>query len=202
MKLKFKKMLSLFLVIAMLSFAGASITASADTVKVNDLDTDGDGLSDEEENATDSKTDWDDPDTDGDGLIDSYDDRPDDPDGKILQYDEEGFDKLEAGDNLINTFLFVLLLSFAVFSLLAGIFTAYFGAGKSRAIGAVLLLLGLVIIVIWIWFGILSEYPDDTLLGVIHWEAARTMEAFVTVISAIIGAVIAVVLFLVAIMKS
>ncbi len=34
------------------------------------LDTDGDGLTDLEENATDSRTRWDDPDTDGDGLLD------------------------------------------------------------------------------------------------------------------------------------
>ena len=85
---------------------------------------------------------------------------------------------------------------------LSGIFTAYFGAGKSRAIGGVLLALGLIVILVWVYFGLLSSYPDDTILGIVHWDAARTMEAFVTVLGAIIGAVVAIVLFLVAIMKS
>ena len=103
---------------------------------------------------------------------------------------------------MVNIFLFVLLLSFAVFSLLAGIFTAYFGAGKSRAIGGVLLALGLVVILFWVWFGLLNDYPDDSLFGVVHWEAAKTLEAVVTVIGAVVGATIAIVFFLVAIMKS
>jgi hypothetical protein len=123
-------------------------------------------------------------------------------DDEIRVYSEEEWDKKQKSDDLINVFLFVLLLSFGIFSLLAGIFTAYFGAGKSRAIGGVLLVLGLVVILVWVYFGILSSYPDDSILGIVHWEAARTMEAFITVLGAIIGAVVAIVMFLVAIMKS
>jgi hypothetical protein len=151
-------------------------------------------------------------DGDGDGLDDDweyangYNNQTKDnviivgEDEKVEKYEKEEWDRKEESDNLINTFLFVLLLSFGIFSLLAGIFTAYFGAGKSRAIGGVLLVLGLIVLLIWIYFGVLSSYPDDSLIGIVHWEAARRLEAFVTVLGAVIGAIVAIVLFLVAIM--
>ncbi|WP_455392157.1 hypothetical protein [[Eubacterium] cellulosolvens] len=196
MKLNVKKLMCLFFVIIMLFFTMASFPVSA---QITTEDSDGDGLKDAEENTT--GTDPKDPDTDGDGIIDSEDGDPLHK-GRVDVYHGEEKDRKEAQESLLNTFLFVLLLSFAVFSLIAGIFTAYFGAGKSRAIGGILLVLGLVVILIWIYFGVLQDYPDDTILNIVHWEAAKTLEAFVTVIGAVIGAVIAIILFLVAIMKS
>ncbi len=122
---------------------------------------------------------------------------------KVVVYeDKDEWEREEKEDDLLNILLFVLILSFGIFSLLAGVFTAYFGAGKSRAIGGVLLVIGIVIILIWLYFGIMQDYPDDTLLGVIHWDAAKTLEAFITVLGAIIGALVAVGVFLLAIMKS
>jgi len=182
----------------MMLFATLAFTSSGIS-QVSDTDTDGDGLSNTEENTT--GTDPNNPDTDNDGIVDSEDDKPNDK-GKIKQYhgDEKGRD--EAANSSMNIFLFVLLLSFAVFSLIAGIFTAYFGAGKSRAIGGVLLVLGLIVILVWVYFGVLKSYPDDTVLGIVHWQAAKTLQAFLTVLAALIGGVIAIVLFLVAIMKS
>jgi hypothetical protein len=208
MKLNSKKILSLLFVFIMLLFAVASFGVNADQVNPGQ-DSDGDGLTDTEEdtngdgNYTEDvdKSDLNDPDTDGDGLIDSDDKDPTVP-NKKYQYSKEEWDKKNDQESLLNTFLFVLLMSFAIFSLVAGIFTAYFGAGKSRAIGGVLLILGLVVILVWVYFTFMSSYPDDTILGLIHWEAARTLEAFVTVLGAIVGAVVAIVLFLVAIMKS
>jgi hypothetical protein len=50
-------------------------------------------------------------------------------------------------------FLTVLILVFALFMLLAGIFTAYFGSGKSRMIGVALLVIGLVVGVLWVVMG-------------------------------------------------
>jgi hypothetical protein len=190
----------------MFFFTIASFGASA---QVTPTDSDGDGLLDTEEDENGDgnwskdlgETDLYNPDTDGDGIIDSEDKEPLKK-NKNIQYTGEEWDKKNDQDSLLNTFLFVLLMSFAIFSLIAGIFTAYFGAGKSRAIGGVLLVLGLVVILIWIYFTFMSEYPDDTLLGIVHWEAAKTLDAFVTVLGAIVGAVIAIVLFLVAIMKS
>ena len=204
----------------MLLFTAASFTGSSEPI--TGVDSDGDGLLDTEEdkdgdNLTKGDTNnndvmdkdekWEEtsilnPDSDGDGIIDSEDDHPLKKAADVKAYSQNQLDKEETANSLLNIFLFVLLLSFAIFSLIAGIFTAYFGAGKSRAIGGALLVLGLIVILVWLYFGVLKNYPDDSLLGIVHWEAAKTIEAFITVISAIIGAVIAIVLFLVAIMKS
>ncbi len=93
-------------------------------------------------------------------------------------------------------FLEVLLLVFSLFLILAGIFTAYFGSGKSRTIGVGLLVGGLVI-------GLLAGYlyhygylGDQKDLSLLIWQA------FLVIIAAVIGALVAVGIFLVAIMKS
>ena len=95
-------------------------------------------------------------------------------------------------------FLTILLLTFGLFLILAGIFTAYFGSGKSRTIGVVLLVVGLAVGVLTGYFyhtGALSGGPTDQ-LGSLIWEA------FLVIIAAVIGALAAVGIFLVAIMKS
>ena len=145
-------------------------------------------------------------DTDDDGLDDDWEEEHGYEVGekeKVVVYeDDDEWDREEKEDDLINIFLFVLIMSFGIFSLLAGVFTAYFGAGKSRAIGGFLLVIGIVIILIWVYFGIMQDFPDDTILGIVHWDAAKTLEAFLTVLGAIIGALVAVGVFLLAIMKS
>jgi hypothetical protein len=92
-------------------------------------------------------------------------------------------------------FLTVLLLTFGLFMILAGAFTAYFGSGKSRMIGVVLLVVGLVVAVLWIY---LSGFSDmiGVNLSVVIWDA------FLNIIAAVIGALIAIGVFLLAIMKS
>lgn len=92
-------------------------------------------------------------------------------------------------------FLTVLLLTFGLFMILAGAFTAYFGSGKSRMIGVVLLVVGLVVAVIWIYLGGFADTINVDLGGVI-WTA------FLNIIAAVIGALIAIGVFLLAIMKS
>ncbi len=98
-----------------------------------------------------------------------------------------------AGNNVgAWEFITVLLLILGLFLILAGAFTAYFGSGKSRAIGAVLLVVGLII-------GLLGGYYYHLqyhLLGQLLWES------FLILLAAVIGALIAVGIFLVAIMKS
>ena len=92
-------------------------------------------------------------------------------------------------------FLTVLLLTFGLFMILAGAFTAYFGSGKSRMIGVVLLVVGLVVAVIWIYLGGFADTINVDLGGVI-WTA------FLNIIAAVIGALIAIGVFLLAIRKS
>jgi len=94
-------------------------------------------------------------------------------------------------------FLTILLLVFGLFLILAGIFTAYFGSGKSRTIGVALLVVGLVV-------GVLTGYlyhqgsfgNHSGQLGALLWES------FLVIVAAVIGALVAIGIFLVAIMKS
>lgn len=93
-------------------------------------------------------------------------------------------------------FLTVLIMVFALFMLLAGIFTAYFGSGKSRMIGVALLVIGLVVGIMWVVMGMDSVDMINVDLSSVIWNA------FVYIIAAVIGALIAIGVFLLAIMKS
>jgi hypothetical protein len=97
--------------------------------------------------------------------------------------------------NNINpaAFVAILLLIFGLFLILAGAFTAYFGSGKSRSIGVVLLVVGLIV-------GLLSGYAYH--VWAVHSLGSLLLEAFLVIIAAVIGALAAVAIFLVAIMKS
>jgi hypothetical protein len=93
-------------------------------------------------------------------------------------------------------FLTVLILVFALFMLLAGIFTAYFGSGKSRMIGVALLVIGLVVGILWVVLGMDSVHVIDVNLSSVVWNA------FMYIIAGVLGALAAIGVFLVAIMKS
>ncbi len=95
-------------------------------------------------------------------------------------------------------FLSILLLVFALFLILAGIFTAYFCSGKSRTIGVTLLVVGLVVGVLvgYLYHSGTLNSGHPGALGSLLWES------FLVIIAAVIGALIAVGIFLVAIMKS
>lgn len=95
-------------------------------------------------------------------------------------------------------FLEIFLLVFSLFLILAGVFTAYFGSGKSRTIGVGLLVGGLVIGIASGYFyhtGALNSGASDD-LSTLVWQA------FLVILAAVIGALVAVGIFLVAIMKS
>jgi hypothetical protein len=96
----------------------------------------------------------------------------------------------------LMAFLTVVILVFALFMLLAGIFTAYFGSGKSRMIGVVLLVVGLLVGIIWVVLGMDSVGVLDIDLSSVVWNA------FLYIIAGVIGALIAIGVFLLAIMKS
>ncbi len=93
-------------------------------------------------------------------------------------------------------FLTVIILVFALFMLLAGIFTAYFGSGKSRMIGAALLVIGLIVGVLWIVMGLDSVEVIDVNLSKVIWDA------FLYILAGVVGALAAIGVFLLAIMKS
>ncbi|HIH00871.1 TPA: hypothetical protein HA259_02115 [Thermoplasmata archaeon] len=93
-------------------------------------------------------------------------------------------------------FLTVVILVFALFMLLAGVFTAYFGSGKSRMIGVVLLVIGLIVGIIWVIMGLDSVDLIDVDLAKVIWDA------FLYILAGVIGALAAIGVFLLAIMKS
>jgi|SRR5579863_3970017 len=89
-------------------------------------------------------------------------------------------------------FVTILLLVFALFLILAGLFTAYFGSGKSRMIGYALFGVGaLAGVASAAWY----HYTYHALGSLIYFT-------FLVLLAAVIGALVAVGIFLVAIMKS
>ena len=92
------------------------------------------------------------------------------------------------------------MLVFAVASVTAGIFTAYFGSGKSKAVGAILVIIGLIVMMMFLWFaGVLSFLGTAP----ISWAGEGVvLQGVVAVIGAIVGAGLAVGLFLLSIMKA
>ena len=101
----------------------------------------------------------------------------------------------------ISYFLGMLMLVFALASIVAGIFTAYFGSGKSRAVGAILIIIGLIVFVIFLFgAGVLSSFMGDP-TGLLNLKGS-IVNGVVAVVGAIVGALIALGIFLMAIMKA
>ena len=85
--------------------------------------------------------------------------------------------------------------AWALVMVLAGIFTAYFGSGKSRTIGVVLLVIGLVVGILWTYLAGMTDMIDIQ-LGSVIWNA------FLFILAGLIGILAAVGIFLLAIMKA
>ena len=102
---------------------------------------------------------------------------------------------------MLAHFLSMLTLVFSIASIIAGIFTAYFGSGKSRAVGAILIIIGLLVFVIFLWggTGLLSFMPAAP--AFLDFSGTIT-SGIVSVLGAVVGAAIALGIFLLAIMKA
>ena len=99
---------------------------------------------------------------------------------------------------MLNYFLSMLMLVFAIASIIAGIFTAYFGSGKSRAVGAILIIIGLIVGVLFLWFAGILGFMGTAPLSF----SGYVVNGIVAVVGAVIGALIALGIFLLAIMKA
>ena len=98
----------------------------------------------------------------------------------------------------LMSFLTIVVFVFALVMVIAGAFTAYFGSGKSRTVGLVLLIIGLAVGFIWAY---LVGWSDIALFAdVAAWDVMS--DAIIKIIAALIGALAAVGIFLVAVMKS
>ena len=97
----------------------------------------------------------------------------------------------------LNFLWSMLMLVFGIASILAGAFTAYFGSGRSRAVGGILVLIGLIVLVLFFGYtGTLS------FLGLPTIFSGVVINGVLAVVGAIIGALIALGIFLLAIMKA
>jgi hypothetical protein len=103
-------------------------------------------------------------------------------------------------EGLAQYFLSMMTLVFAIASIIAGIFTAYFGSGKSRAVGAILIIIGLIVGVIFLWGANLLGFMG-TPIDLLNFEGT-IINGIIAVIGAVVGALIALGIFLLAIMKA
>src|SRR5437879_13385270 len=95
--------------------------------------------------------------------------------------------------NPIMNFVTILLLTFSLFLVITGAFTAYFGSGKSRKIGVGLLVGGLVVGALWAWYA----GPFSSSVNLVN----IIVESIGVILAAVIGAAAASGPFLLAIMK-
>jgi hypothetical protein len=104
--------------------------------------------------------------------------------------------------NLLAQFLSMMVLVFGIASIIAGIFTAYFGSGKSRIVGGILIVIGLLVFVIFMWgAGWLEGMLGMPQEGILYFKNT-ILQGVVAILGAIVGAAIALGIFLMAIMKA
>lgn len=104
--------------------------------------------------------------------------------------------------DMVAQFLSMLTLVFAIASFIAGIFTAYFGSGKSRAVGGILIIIGILVLIIFMYgAGWLEGIGISTSEGILYFKGT-ILQGIVAILGAIVGAGIALGIFLMAIMKA
>jgi hypothetical protein len=100
--------------------------------------------------------------------------------------------------------IFSFLMTFATFAILTSLFTFKFGQKRSKLVAIPMLATGLAIWGLWIFFNFIqrAQYPDDSIFGIIHWVAAPLLKPLMAVIGVILGAGLAVFIFLTVIVRS
>lgn len=95
------------------------------------------------------------------------------------------------------SFLTLVVFAFALIMLVAGVFAAGFGSGKSRACGVAMAIVGLIVGVVWAYlvgFSDISPFYE-----VAAWDVVYN--AIINLIGVLIGALVAVGIFLVVVLK-
>lgn len=98
----------------------------------------------------------------------------------------------------IMSFLTILIFVFAIVLMIAGIFSAYFGSGKSRTYGIIMLIVGLIVLVVWAYlvgWSDIALFNDVAALDIM-------IDALISFLAILLGALVAVGIFLVAVLKS
>lgn len=96
-----------------------------------------------------------------------------------------------------GVFLSTLLLSFAATLLVAGLFGAYYGKGRSRSMGIALALVALLLA------GVFAALTWPIVQGIPPvFDPAAVRQSIIAVGAAMLGSVVALVVFVVAVMRS
>lgn len=98
----------------------------------------------------------------------------------------------------IMSFLTILIFVFAIVLIIAGVFSAYFGSGKSRTYGIIMLIVGLVVLVVWAY---LVGWSDIALFNEVQ-TLDIMIDALISFLAILLGALVAVGIFLVTVLKS
>ncbi len=98
----------------------------------------------------------------------------------------------------IWSFLTIIIFVFSIVMMIAGIFSAYFGAGKNRVYGGLIFAAGLAAGLIWAYLTIWSDITPFCDVAV--WDTMYS--AIIDLVAVLIGALIAVGIFLVVVLKS
>ncbi len=96
------------------------------------------------------------------------------------------------------SFLTLVVFAFALVMLVAGLFSAYFGSGKSKMAGGLMAVIGLIIGLVWAYlvgFSDISPFCE-----VEAWDTVYN--AIIDLLGIVIGALVAVGIFLVVVLKS
>ena len=96
------------------------------------------------------------------------------------------------------TFILIFLMIFGLGLLIAGIFTVYFGSGKSRSIGAGLLVGGIILAILVFMMDYMNLFMPS---GMYLWDDV-IFPGLVWLGAAVLGLLAAIGMFLLAIMKS
>ena len=103
--------------------------------------------------------------------------------------------------DIVSQFVSMLTLVFAIASIIAGIFTAYFGSGKSRAVGGALIIIGLIVFIVFLYGANLLSGFMGTPEGLLNFQGT-IVQGIIAILGAVVGAAIALGIFLLAIMKA
>lgn len=102
---------------------------------------------------------------------------------------------------MLNYFLSMFTVVFAIAIILAGIFTSYFGSGKSKVVGGILIVIGLLVFIIFLYGANLLSGFLGTPEGILNFQGA-IVQGVISIVGALIGTGIALGIFILAIMKA
>ena len=96
---------------------------------------------------------------------------------------------------IVDIFGSICLLVFGIGTIIGGLFTTYFGSGKSRVIGSILILIGLIAAVFFYNFT-WGLWADPI------WETTIVVDGIIAIIGAVVGGAISLGVLLAGIMKA